>query len=264
MRVTKLTREEVAKLAHEVNRAYCQANGDNSQVPWEEAPDWQKESALLGVDLHANDPDAGPQRSHESWMEQKVKDGWVYGPVKDAEKKEHPCLVPFDQLPVDQQAKDYIFRAVVVTASMFTEEGELVATAPVARERKAGMMHIQYIGHRGTHRDGIYETGDWTRFQVKDVPDQVAVRMLRHPDVYVVPVEVQADAGIDQVKIDKSAREDDEEKGQVARDAIAAMDTKEAVADYALTNFRIKIPKTLSLDNMKAQAAMLVDQYGAE
>lgn len=105
--------KEIARVCHEVNRAYCEALGDHSQVPWEQAPDWQIESAFDGVHLHLHNPDAGPQASHESWMNCKLKDGWKYGPVKDAVKKEHPCIVPFDQLPVEQQAKDFIFRAVV-------------------------------------------------------------------------------------------------------------------------------------------------------
>jgi hypothetical protein len=46
-------------------------------------------------------------------MAEKLAAGWEYGPVKDAEAKRHPCLVPFNQLPREQQAKDYIFRAVV-------------------------------------------------------------------------------------------------------------------------------------------------------
>lgn len=103
----------IAMACHEVNRAYCQALGDLSQPAWADAPGWQRDSAMLGVELHAGNPDAGPQASHESWMAQKVADGWVYGEVKDPESKTHPCLVPFDELPADQQAKDFIFRAVV-------------------------------------------------------------------------------------------------------------------------------------------------------
>jgi hypothetical protein len=108
----EMTRDEIARVAHEVNRAYCQALGDDSQPAWEDAPQWQKDSANLGVDLHI-DHDAGPEASHESWMAQKLKDGWKYGPVKDPATKEHPCIMPFHDLPKDQQAKDYIFRGVV-------------------------------------------------------------------------------------------------------------------------------------------------------
>lgn len=104
--------DRIARVCHEVNRAYCQALGDNSQPVWEEAPAWQRESARMGVDLHLMG-DFGPEASHISWMKQKETEGWRYGAVKDAVKKTHPCMVPFDRLPVMQKAKDYIFRAIV-------------------------------------------------------------------------------------------------------------------------------------------------------
>lgn len=105
--------EQIARVCHEVNRAYCQALGDNSQPTWEDAPQWQRDSAMLGVKLHTDNPEASAAASHESWLAQKVADGWVYGKVKNPEAKEHPCMVPFAELPTDQQAKDFIFRGVV-------------------------------------------------------------------------------------------------------------------------------------------------------
>jgi hypothetical protein len=108
-----MNQEQIARVAHEVNRAYCQALGDNSQPAWEDAPQWQRDSAMLGVQLHTENPNAGPQASHESWMAQKMAEGWVYGPEKKPDLKQHHCIVPFDALPVEQQAKDYIFRGVV-------------------------------------------------------------------------------------------------------------------------------------------------------
>ena len=104
--------EQVAEVAHEVNRAYCQALGDASQPSWDDAPEWQRASARMGADLHTMG-DFGPEESHISWMNQKLEEGWKYGPVKNPEAKEHPCIVPFDQLPLEQQAKDHIFRGVV-------------------------------------------------------------------------------------------------------------------------------------------------------
>ena len=107
-----LNQEEIARVCHEVNRAYCQSLGDNSQPKWEDAPEWQRASARMGVDLHCMG-DFGPEASHLSWMKQKLEENWVYGEVKDPEAKTHPCLVPFEQLPREQQAKDFIFRGVV-------------------------------------------------------------------------------------------------------------------------------------------------------
>lgn len=109
-----MTDLKIARVCHEVNRAYCEALGDTSQLPWEDAPEWQRQSAVTGVVLHRTSPTAGAQASHESWSKEKVEGGWVYGDAKDAEKKTHPCLVPFDQLPREQQAKDHIFRGVVL------------------------------------------------------------------------------------------------------------------------------------------------------
>ena len=105
--------ERIAKVAHEVNRAYCKALGDDSQAAWEDAPDWQKQSAINGVKFHLENPDVGPSASHVSWLKEKEADGWKYGAEKDPEKKEHPCFVAFDDLPKEQQAKDFIFTAIV-------------------------------------------------------------------------------------------------------------------------------------------------------
>ena len=104
---------KIAKVAHEVNRALCQAFGDDSQVPWEEAPEWQRSSAINNVEFHIAHPDAGPEHSHNSWMTDKLNSGWKWGPVKDAEKKEHPSICAYQQLPPHEKAKDYLFCAVV-------------------------------------------------------------------------------------------------------------------------------------------------------
>lgn len=99
--------EACAEAAHEVNRIYCVFTGDRSQMPWQEAPQWQKDSVRKGVRgaLHGNTP----EQSHESWLVEKRATGWVYGPIKDVEKKQHPCMVPYADLPDSQKMKDYLF-----------------------------------------------------------------------------------------------------------------------------------------------------------
>lgn len=105
--------EFIARVAHEVNRAYCAATGDDSQPSWEDAPGWQRDSAIKGVEFHLANPDATPENSHESWLSEKIAAGWVHGEVKDAEAKTHPCIKPYADLPVAQRAKDFLFRSVV-------------------------------------------------------------------------------------------------------------------------------------------------------
>lgn len=103
----------IAKVAHEANKAWCEANGDHSQPSWDDAPEWQRESAISGVLFHFNNQDAGDSASHDAWMRHKVSDGWVYGEIKDSNAKTHPCLVPFAELPHQQQVKDALFRSIV-------------------------------------------------------------------------------------------------------------------------------------------------------
>jgi hypothetical protein len=107
--------EAAARAAHEANRAYCLALGDNSQPSWESAPEWQRSSAIKGVlgALAGNTP----EQSHECWLEEKRVTGWKYGPVKDPEKKEHPCFVLYSELPSEQQNKDKVFVTVVKAVS---------------------------------------------------------------------------------------------------------------------------------------------------
>lgn len=115
---------KIAEICHEVNRAYCHSIGDTSQPSWENAPQWQKDSAIVGVKFHLENQTT-PEQSHESWLQQKIEDGWVYGDVKDPDKKTHPCIVPYHQLPPEQRSKDYLFKAV---CDVFKRDSETVSS----------------------------------------------------------------------------------------------------------------------------------------
>jgi len=109
----KFTHEEIARVCHTVNKAYCEILGDYSQPDWESAPDWQKESAINGVRFHLENEGTTPECSHKNWLKQKESEGWTYGEVKDPEKKQHPCMKPYLELPLEQRYKDYLFTAIV-------------------------------------------------------------------------------------------------------------------------------------------------------
>ena len=104
---------EIARACHEANRGLCIAQGDHSQKPWDEAPAWQRDSAMKGVAFCLANPDAPPSANHESWLKEKSATGWKYGKVKDENKKEHPCFVPYEQLPPEQKVKDHVFKSIV-------------------------------------------------------------------------------------------------------------------------------------------------------
>jgi hypothetical protein len=46
------------------------------------------------------------ENTHEHWAKQRMAEGWTYGPKRDDARKEHPDLVPYDQLPEAEKAYD--------------------------------------------------------------------------------------------------------------------------------------------------------------
>lgn len=46
------------------------------------------------------------ENEHIRWMQEKLANGWVYASVRDNGKKHHPGLVPYEELPPEEQQKD--------------------------------------------------------------------------------------------------------------------------------------------------------------
>lgn len=110
---------EVAIVCHEANAAYCRTQGDDTQKPWAEAEEWQRQSAIKGVEFAILNPNAPASAQHDAWLEDKRKYGWKYGAVKSAEAKEHPCFVAYEELPEFQKAKDHLFKGIVAAFRPF-------------------------------------------------------------------------------------------------------------------------------------------------
>ena len=113
--------EQIAEIAHEINRSYCESIGDASQTPWRFAPKWQQESIIDGVKFHLRNPEASPEDGHLRWLEEKLSRGWQYGLLKSEGDKTHPNCIAYDRLPPEQRSKDYIFRAVVQQLSKLAD-----------------------------------------------------------------------------------------------------------------------------------------------
>ena len=101
---------EVAKECHNANNALMVANGEvENPSDWDELDHHQKYVNIDSVSKILANPDITAENIHDVWMKNKMIDGWVYGEVKDAEKKTHPLICPFDEMnPIDKM-KDQIF-----------------------------------------------------------------------------------------------------------------------------------------------------------
>lgn len=282
-----MDRTEIARVAHEINRAYCASLGDDSQPAWEDAPEWQKGSALAGVDMHLANPDATPEDSHESWLAQKTADGWKYGPVKDAQKKEHPCFLPYAELPPEQKAKDHLFRAVVHALKnakpLQAVPAPRLAPTVAAPASDSGLVAVQYVGRKPEWRDALYNTGLYfVADQVRNLPAHIARQLLRHGDLFreakveVAPVEAEVVAEVvepnvhpvdDTAQILEAAQEEQQDvdlalqKILDLKQTVGFMD-KEALKQFALTNYGLKIDGRLAVEAMREQANQMIDQFG--
>jgi len=46
------------------------------------------------------------ENAHEIWARRRLAEGWTLGPERDDARMEHPCLVPYDQLPDSEKQYD--------------------------------------------------------------------------------------------------------------------------------------------------------------
>ena len=106
----------IAQTCHEVVRAYSRAIREEQQE-WEDLSKEAQDVIIGRVAYHITYPEAEANGPHDSWMIRMLSQGWKYGKTKDKEAKLHPNLKPFHHLPTEQQAKDHIFREVVLQAT---------------------------------------------------------------------------------------------------------------------------------------------------
>lgn len=265
----------IALVAHSINAAYCTSLGDNSIPAWGDTTEQHKASLLAGVAMHIANPDATPEQSHESWLAQKVAEGWVYGETKDADLKQHPCVRPYAELPPEQKAKDYLFRGVVHALKDIETSDELVKAAaqvrlPAATQAPTDTVPVEYIGKRESWSDHLYHTGlEFVTGQVRNVPKAVAAKLLHHIDLFAVSENSPAATTSDATETSRLLSETDlhekkQDEQRLELDVIDLVNTmdKDAVQDYGVKHYGIKINKSKSVENMRAELGGLISQAG--
>lgn len=98
------------RAAYEASRAWCHSIGDDSHKPFDDLSTAEKapiRESVIGI-LQGNIP----EQIHEDWRRRKIADGWSYGSEKDEERRSHPALLPYAELPLEQRVKNDIWRGV--------------------------------------------------------------------------------------------------------------------------------------------------------
>lgn len=288
----------IAMMCHAINAAYCQSMGDDSQPAWDDTPESHKQSLIAGVEMHLANPDATPEQSHESWYKVKEAEGWKYGEVKDMEKKEHPCFLPYEELPDEQKAKDYLFRTTVHALKNLPDEDEFLALSaevvnlrqkvehqknvvissaqPVQMVQPTSGTLIQYIGNKSLYKDHLYGSAlTFEQGQVRTVPSDLATQFLKHPeftlyigdDSPILPSsENQSQLDDTSAILEKSnaAKKEETELEQRVFDEIETVGkmTKAGIIEYVQTKYNQKLSPQLNHTQLKDKAAELINQFG--
>lgn len=58
---------------------------------------------------------------HDVWAETRIQQGWTYGSERNDERKTHPCLVPYEDLPDEE--KDYDRNTSISTLKLILKLG---------------------------------------------------------------------------------------------------------------------------------------------
>lgn len=107
----ELQYEDIAEIAHEARRAYCNIGLAEEVVSWNGLPlaEQQDVIELLKFCVENAGQQLNPEALHTHWMGMKLRQGWKYGELTDAEHKEHALLLPYSELSEENRLKMALF-----------------------------------------------------------------------------------------------------------------------------------------------------------
>ena len=84
--------------------------------------------------------------NHDLWAAQRIQDGWKFGPRRNDERKEHPCLVPYAELPNAEKEYDRIaalgaLKAIVALGYEVTKKPRKARGSKKPRQSQPRMKH---------------------------------------------------------------------------------------------------------------------------
>lgn len=118
--------DKVFAYVHEINRAIRYINGQDPGPVLENMKELNP-AKYAGIRKEVEDRlyremGMSAEMQHQRWIYAKLLDGWTYGPKEDSEKKMHPSMRSFRDLPAEERLKDVVFVAVIDFFRMVRQE----------------------------------------------------------------------------------------------------------------------------------------------
>lgn len=120
--------KEVASMLHSVIYDYARCYDTPVKCKhWDQLSEDEKNGIIKGMQefhdrvFHSSTSEIpSPEQVHEEWMQNKIEKGWKLGEY-DPEAKTHPSLVPYAELDVREQIKDFIYIVAVIMTGVTTK-----------------------------------------------------------------------------------------------------------------------------------------------
>jgi hypothetical protein len=120
------------------------------------------------------------------------------------------------------------------------------------------MIAVRYIGKRDEYIDGAYGSGvRFVKGEAQLLPDDLALKLLRHRDVYERVEDAEKVADVEPPKMDSDL------ETQALRDELGLME-KDALCEFITNHFGEKPSRKAAVEAIRARAIELVDLYGVK
>jgi hypothetical protein len=106
----ELNLDEIAKICHNTHVRYCSnMNLKGMTLSWNDVQENHKNIIKDSLQKIINGEIKNPKESHNNFVKQKEKEGWVYGEDYSLEDKINPRLTDFENLSINDKVKEILF-----------------------------------------------------------------------------------------------------------------------------------------------------------
>jgi len=153
---------------------------------------------------------------HDNWAQKRISEGWKYGPKRDDVLREHPCLVPYAELP--EEEKDYDRKTLTESIKMLVASGCAINTPASGDAAYAELLTVdsfRQLGENLRRRGDSLQAYDAIETGLSSWPQDK--RLLQLKALVLADLGVLKSAGEILIRLIKEGHDDEETLGILAR-----------------------------------------------